>query len=83
MSAVLNMLSFRKMLSPYLLQVLSRTGIGGVCYGTRVLLQRDHRASWVALLFGTLVARVLFEKMLLSFQAYDRLNEIGDALKNR
>ena len=82
MSEFLNVLRFRKMISPYLLQLLFWGGIGGVFYGTWVLVKLDHWAWWIALIFGTLLTRVLFERAILSFQAYDRLNEIAGKLTN-
>ena len=82
MSQFLQVLSFRKMISPVLLQVLFWAGIGGVLYGTYVLIKLEHWAWWTALVFGSLLVRVLFERALLSFQSYDRLNEIASLLKS-
>ena len=80
MSSVLQVLSFRKMISPVLLQVLFWGGMGGVLYGTYVLLKLDHWAWWVSLVFGSLLVRVIFERAMLSFRSYDRLNEISALL---
>ena len=39
-----------------------------------------HWAWWIALIFGSLATRVLFETAILAFRAYERLGEIRDAL---
>ena len=75
-----DVLRFRKMILPWLLQFLVRGGIGGVLYGSYLLYTRDHRAWWIALVFGSLVTRVIFERAILAFQAYERLNEIAGRL---
>lgn len=77
MSTISRILSFEKMVSPFLLQILFWAGIGGVLYGTYVLIKLDHWAWWIALLAGTLVTRVIFERAILSFRGYDRLVEIA------
>ena len=74
-------LVFQKMISPILLQILFWAGIGGVFYGTYVLIILDHWAWWIALVFGSLLTRVIFERAILSFRAYDRLDEIASLLK--
>ena len=81
MSNVLQILSFRKMISPVLLQILFWGGIGGVLYGTYVLFKLDQWAWWVALVFGSLLVRVIFERAMLAFRSYDRLNEISVLLR--
>ena len=77
MSTITRILTFQKMVSPFLLQILFWAGIGGVIYGTYVLIKLDHWAWWIALLAGTLVTRVIFERAMLSFRSYDRLVEIA------
>lgn len=81
MSNVLQILSFQKMISPVLLQILFWGGIGGVLYGTYVLLKLEQWAWWVALVFGSLLVRVIFGRAILSFRSYDRLNEISASLR--
>lgn len=80
MSDVFRFLSFQKMASPILLQVLFWAGIGGVLYGTWVLLSLEHWAWWMSLVFGSLLTRVIFERAIISFRTYDRLDEIASAL---
>lgn len=81
MSKVIQVLSFQKMVSPVLLQILFWGGIGGVFYGTYVLLTLGQWAWWIALVFGSLLVRVLFERAILSFRSYDRLDEISSVLR--
>ena len=81
MSKIWRVLSFEEMISPVLLQVLFWGGIGGTLYGTYVLIQLEHWAWWMALVFGSLVTRVIFERFILSFRSYDRLNEIAALLR--
>lgn len=80
MKAILDVLIFRRMISPFVLQLLFWAGIGGVLYGTYILYSRDHWAWPVSLFFGTLLTRVLFERAILSFEAYGRLHEISTKL---
>ena len=83
MNALANVLRFRVMIAPYLLELLFWAAIAGTCYGAYLLLARGHWAWWIALVFGTLLARVMFEFALLAFRSYDRLVEIRDALDER
>jgi hypothetical protein len=73
-------LTFRMMVSPVALQVLFWAGIGGTFYGAYLLFTLDHWAWWMALVFGSLLTRVIFEFAMLSFRSYDRLGEIAVAL---
>lgn len=83
MSEFTRILSFQKMHSPLLLQLLFWGGIGGVFYGTWVLVKLEHWAWWMALVFGTLLTRVIFERAILAFRSYDRLDEIAALLRER
>jgi hypothetical protein len=73
-------LAFKHMVAPALLQVLFWAGIAGTLYGTWVLIQLGNWAWWLALIFGTLGTRVLFEIAILGFRIFDRLTEIRDLL---
>ena len=55
----------------------------GTVYGSYWLFIHDHWAWWVALIFGTVLTRVLFEFALLAFRSYDRLVEVRDALRTK
>lgn len=84
MKAVIDLLTFKSMVSPFLLQVLFWAGIGGVMYGTYVLIRLENWAWVFAISLGPLLVRVVFERAILAFRTYDRVNEIGrelDSLK--
>jgi hypothetical protein len=81
MTRLIDVLLFRQMIAPIILQFLFWAGIGGTIYGTYVLVKLDHWAWWMALIFGTLTTRVLFEFGILAFRSYERLCEVRDLLK--
>ena len=83
MKPFLELLTFRRMIAPIILQLLFWGAIGGVLYGTYVLIVLGNWAWPLSLVFGTLVVRVMFEMAILAFRAYDRLGEIRDALSHR
>ena len=83
MSVIWELLVFRRMISPIILQVLFWGAIGGTLYGTYVLIELGHWTWPVALIFGTLAVRVIFETAILAFRTYDRLGEIRDELRHR
>ncbi len=82
MQMILDVLLFRRMVSPAVLQLLFWAGIGGVLYGTYVLLELEQWAWPYALVFGTLLVRVLFERAIIAFRSYDRLGQICDELQD-
>ncbi len=81
MSKVKNVLAFRTMISPYILQFLFWAGIGGCLFGTYALIKLGNWAWPFPLILGPLVVRVIFEKLMISFQTYDRINEIYREIK--
>ena len=83
MTRLIEIVLFRRMIAPTILQLLFWAGIGGTIYGTYVLIQLDHWAWWMALVFGTLTTRVIFEFGILTFRSYERLCEIRDLLKRQ
>lgn len=80
MTEIWEALTFKRMISPAVVQFLFWGGIGGALYGTWVLIRLEHWAWPLALVFGMLVVRVIFERLILAFRTYDRLGEIRDAL---
>jgi hypothetical protein len=76
MNALIDVLLFRKMLAPVVLQILFWAGIGGTLYGSGWLLVHGNWAWWIALVFGSLATRLIFELALLRFQAYASLTQI-------
>jgi len=80
MKTAFEVLVFKKMISPLLLQILFWGAIGGTFYGTFVLIILDQWAWPLALVFGTLTVRVLFEGFILAFRSYERMGEVRDAV---
>lgn len=78
MAELMRIVTFQRMVSPCILQILFWAGIGGVFYGTWTLLVLEHWTWWIALIFGSLLTRVIFERAMLSFRMYDRLAEIAE-----
>ncbi len=75
-----NILTFRTMVSPLVLQLLFWAGVGGALYGTYVLITLDNWAWIFAATLGPLLVRVIFERALLAFRTYDRLGDIHKEL---
>ena len=80
MSRFTEILTFRRMIAPVVLQILFWAGIGGVLYGSYVLFRLDSPVWPFPLIFGSLLVRVLFELSILAFRSYDRLGEIRDRI---
>ncbi len=83
MRLLTDVLRFRIMIAPYLLELLFWAGFAGTVYGSYWLFSHDHWAWWVALILGTVLTRVLFEFALLAFRSYDRLVEVRDELRTK
>ena len=83
MKSLVELLAFRRMIAPVILQILFWGAIGGVLYGTYVLVVLGNWAWPLSLVFGVLAVRVVFELSILAFRIYDRLGEIRDALRAR
>ena len=73
-------LLFRKFIMPMALQILFWAGIGGTLYGTWWLYTHDNRAWIPALVFGTLMTRLIFESFMLRYQTYVMLTDIRNRL---
>ena len=82
MGAVKEFLSFKRLLMPYILQVLFWAGIGGTLYGTYWLFTHDNWAWWMALIFGTLMTRLIFESLILRYRTYECLLAIRNRLES-
>lgn len=81
MGAIRDYLTFRRLLMPFILQVLFWAGIGGTLYGAYWLFTHDNWAWWMALVFGTLMTRLIFESLLVRFKMYECLMAIGGHLE--
>jgi hypothetical protein len=80
MTYLLEVLTFRRMIAPTLLQVLFWAAVGGCLYGSYVLVRLDSWAWPAPLILGTLVVRVIFEMGILAFRIYERLGEVLERL---
>mgnify|MGYP000942980216 CR=1 FL=1 len=76
-------LLFRKFIMPVALQFLFWAGIGGTFYGTWWLYSHENWAWIPALVFGTLLTRLIFEGFLLRYQTYTLLSEVRDKLNEK
>lgn len=77
---MLDLLLFRKMIAPTLLQFLFWPAVGASVYYSLQLILNGNPIGWVPLLVGTLFVRVVFELWILLFRIYERLGEIQLAL---
>lgn len=80
MRALIEILTFRRMIAPVVLQLLFWAGIAGCLYGAYVLYNMGNWAWVFAFFLGPLLVRVIFEHALLSFRTYDTLREISGKL---
>lgn len=81
MNTLTDILRFRILVAPHLLEILFWAGTAGTFYGAYWLFTHDHWAWWVALVFGSLLTRVIFEFGLLAFRSYERLVEMHQLLQ--
>ena len=75
-------LTFQRMISPLVVQVLFWAGVGGSFYGAYVLYSLGNSAWPYPLVFGPLVTRLIMERIILSYRAYDRLADISETLNH-
>jgi len=80
MKAFKEYLTFKKFMMPVVLQILFWAGIGGVLYGSWWLYTNDNWAWIMALIFGTLLTRMIFENFILRYQSFKNLKDIRDKL---
>jgi len=80
MKAFKEYLTFKKFMMPVVLQILFWAGIGGVLYGSWWLYTNDNWAWIMALIFGTLLTRMIFESFILRYQSFKNLKDIRDKL---
>ena len=80
MSTMRDYLLFQKFITPVVLQILFWAGIGGTLYGTWWLYRHENWAWIMALVFGPLLTRLIFENFMLRYQTYFCLRDIRDKL---
>jgi len=76
MAAIWEFLTFRRMASGALLQLLFWAGVAGCIYGAYVLYGLGNWAWPFPLVLGPLLVRVGFERAIIAFRSYDRLSAI-------
>lgn len=80
MKRLWEILTFQRMISPLVVQFLFWAGVGGSIYGAYVLFQLGNAAWPYPLAFGPLLTRLIMERIILSYRAYDRLADISESL---
>lgn len=78
-----NYLLFKKFMMPFVLQFLFWGGIGGVLYGSYWLYANENWAWIMALVFGILVTRLIFESLIIRYQTYICLRDIKNKLDEK
>lgn len=80
MDRLWQILTFQRMISPIVVQLLFWGGVGGSFYGAWVLYQLGNSAWPYPLVFGPLLTRLIMERIILSYRAYDRLADISETI---
>ena len=83
MSILKDFLVFKRLIMPAALQFLFWAGIAGVLYGSWWLFVNDNWAWIMALVFGCLLTRLIFESLLVRYQTYVCLMEIKEKLDEK
>jgi hypothetical protein len=65
---------------PFALQILFWAGIGGTLYGSWWLYNQDNWAWIMAITFGPLLTRLIFEGLIVKYQAYLFLKDIRNKM---
>ena len=73
MSKIRDFLAFKRLMMPFILQILFWAGIGGTLYGAAWLFINDNWAWIMALIFGPLMTRLIFESALVRYRSYECL----------
>jgi len=80
MNTLKDYLRFKKFIMPVALQLLFWAGIAGSFYGSWWLLTHGNWAWIMALIFGPLLTRLIFESFILRYQTYIGITEINEKL---
>ena len=78
---LLDFITFRRMISPILLQVMFWPAAGASIYYSAWLIREGNAIGWIPLIVGTLFVRVVFEGMILFFRIFEKLSDIETALE--
>lgn len=75
--AIAEFLTFRRMIGPFLLQILFWIVVAlFVLFGLREIQSGDRLVGWGVIIVGTLGLRLVMELVLIAFRMYDRLGDI-------
>jgi len=81
--AIGEFITFRRMLGPFILQLLFwALAVGVVVFGMRDIDPEKPVLGWLLIILTVLGLRLLFEVVLLAFRMYDRLGEIKTVLQS-
>ena len=83
MTAMWEFLTFQRMASGALLQLVFWAGVGGCLFGAYTLYKLENWAWPFPLLLGPILVRVVCERAIIAFRSYDRLVAIEGALMAR
>lgn len=81
MRKLLDYLLFKRFIMPIALQILFWAGIAGTLYGSWWLYTHDNWAWIMALVFGPILTRLIFEGYILRYQTYLCLTEINQKVQ--
>lgn len=77
------LLLFERLIMPYALHLLFWSAIGGNLYGAWWLYTHGNWAWMMAISFGPLVTRLIFESLIIRYKAYTCLQDIRRAIDDR
>ena len=78
---VLDLVAFRKMIAPVLLQIMFWPAAFASVYYSIWLIRQGNSIGWVPLIVGTLFVRVVFEVLILFFRVFEKLSDIHAAIE--
>ena len=78
---LLDLVTFRRMIAPILLQIMFWPAAFACIYYSVWLIREVTSIGWVPLIVGTLFVRVLFEVMILLFRVFEKLSDIHAAIE--
>ena len=82
MNPMKDYLIFNRFIMPFTLQFLFWSGVAGSLYGSWWLFVHGNWAWIMALIFGPLVTRLIFESLILRYKTYLCLVEIKEKLSD-
>ncbi len=71
-------LGFRKMVTPFIIQVFFWLGVIGTVISGLVMLTREPAVGAIILVFGPLAVRMYAELIMLGFRTYDAIKDVAE-----